>query len=587
MTSLKEQWKQHIVAALRQIAMEKGATSGDVDASQLLLEVPPRAELGDLASPLFPFARLLRMAPAAIAAEVVQRLSGVPGGTCEQAGPYINIRYDQAAVIGEVLAQVRRQGDSYGHTDELADQRIMVEFSCPNTNKPLHLGHLRNDILGESLSRILAANGADVRKVNLINDRGVHICKSMLAYRKFGNSATPQSEGIKSDHFVGQYYVRFNQWAKEDPTAETQARDMLNAWEAGDPEVIELWQQMNQWAIDGIVKTYERTGISFDAIYYESRTYLSGRSEVLRGLQEGVFYRDADGSVWVDLEEINLDKKVLLRADGTSLYLTQDIGTAIARHNDWPFDRLVYVVASEQRYHFVVLFHVLQKLGLQWGSNLSHLAYGMVNLPDGKMKSREGTVVDADELIAGLERMAAEEIRAKGREQDVGDVAAVSADVALGALHYYLLQVNPVKDMVFDPKESISFNGNTGPYLQYTGARISSMLRKLEATGGASLLSSGAVDTSLLGESLEWELAKRIGEFPECVRTAARQYSPSVITGYLYDLAKTFSRYYHDYPIVIEKDDALRCARTELATAVVTTLRNGCRLIAVPFLDVM
>ena len=590
MTTMRDRWKTEIVQTLHAMALDKGLSNADVSEDMVALETPPRPDLGDLAVPLFPFAKLFRAAPAAVAAEAASRLGGSDIGSCEAAGPYLNIRYSRSAVVREVLEAVMHEGDHFGRTDDLSAQRIMIEFSCPNTNKPLHLGHLRNDILGESLSRILAANGAEVRKVNLINDRGVHICKSMLAYQRFGNGVTPESEGVKSDHFVGAYYVRYNQWAKEDGDADGLAREMLQKWEAGDAEVMALWQQMNRWAIDGISETYRRTGISFDDIYYESKTYLSGRDEVLRGLEEGVFYREDDGSVWVDLEEINLDKKVLLRGDGTSLYLTQDIGTAIARHGDWPFHRLIYVVASEQRYHFAVLFHVLQKLGMEWGKDLFHLAYGMVNLPDGKMKSREGTVVDADELIAGLERMAAEEIRAKGREEEVGDVGRTAGDVALGALHYYLLQVNPIKDMVFDPRESISFNGNTGPYLQYTGARISTMLRKLVHAGSDSAVSdsTGAeVDYGLLREDLEWELVKQIANFSDAVRTAGRQYSPSVLTGYLYELAKTFSRYYHDHPIAIEKDHAVRAARVALARAVVQVLRNGCELIAVPFLHVM
>ncbi len=587
MSDYRDELRQKIAAALRTLAAELGASEEEITPDSVQLEVPPRPEMGDIAAPMFPFARLLKTAPPRIASRVTELLNAAEGPTCEQAGPYLNIRLDRPSHIAGVIGRVLEDGDAYGRTKDLAGTRVMVEFSCPNTNKPLHLGHLRNDILGESVARILAANGAEVRKVNLINDRGIHICKSMLAYRTFGDGATPESEGVKSDHFVGRYYVRFNDWAKEDSNAEAEARDMLQRWEKGEPEVLELWQLMNRWAIEGIWKTYDRTGISFDEVYYESRTYLSGRDEVLRGLEQGVFYREEDDSVWVDLEEINLDKKVLLRGDGTSLYLTQDIGTAIARHQDWPFDRLIYVVASEQRYHFMVLFHVLKKLGMEWAENLYHLAYGMVNLPEGKMKSREGTVVDADDLIAGLEDMAVQEIKDKGRESEVGNVPATAADVALGALHYYLLQVSPNKDMVFDPRESISFNGNTGPYLQYTGARIASMLRKAAADPDNAALQSTEFDPTLLTGTEEWELARRLGDFPDAVAQAGRLYSPAILAGYLYDVAKTFSRYYHDHPIAVEKDLPTRAARLALARAVSQVMRNGCALIGVPFLEVM
>ncbi len=588
MNNIRQELKQIIAEQLRALAADAGVDSQAIDAASVQLEIPPRPEMGDLAVPLFPFARVLRQAPAAIAAALLPRIvQALPGCTLEQAGAYINVHLDRAALGRGIIERVLQEKERYGCTEELSGTRVMIEFSCPNTNKPLHLGHLRNDILGESVARILQANGAEVRKVNLINDRGVHICKSMLAYRRFGNDATPESEGIKSDHFVGKYYVCFNQWAKEDPDAEAQARTMLQQWENGDPDVLELWKLMNGWAVEGIWETYRRTGVSFDEVYYESQTYRAGRDEVLRGLEQGVFSRHQDGSIWIDLEPIGLDKKVLLRGDGTSLYLTQDIGTAIARHHDWPFDRLIYVVASEQRYHFTVLFHVLKQLGMPWADSLFHLAYGMVNLPEGKMKSREGTVVDADDLIARLEEMAVQEIRSKGREEEVGDVQATGADVALGALHYYLLQVTPGKDMVFDPKESISFNGNTGPYLQYSGARISSMLRKASVDAQEQALSDEPIDAGLLSTAEEWELIKRLAEFPEIVGLAGRQHSPSIVTGYLYEVAKTFSRYYHDHPIAVEKELPTRAARLALTRAVAQTLRNGCRLVGIPFLEVM
>ena len=448
----------------------------------------------------------------------------------------MNVRLDRPAVTAEVLDIVSREGDAWGRSDGLAGKRYFVEFSCPNTNKPLHIGHLRNDALGESLSRILAAAGAEVLKANLINDRGVHICKSMLAYQRFGAGATPESAGVKGDHFVGDWYVRYHKLSQEDPEAEEEVRAMLRRWEEGDPATRELWRRMNDWVMEGISETYRRTGIGFDRTYRESELYTIGRDIVLDGLARGLFEREADGSVWVDLTAEGLDREVLLRSDGTSLYLTQDIGLAIHRAKDWPFDRLIYVVASEQRRHFQVLFHVLARLGFDRPERLHHLAYGMVHLPEGKMKSREGTVVDADDLLDELERMAAEEIRAKERDEDVGDLSATSRDIALGALHYWLLATSPQKDMTFDPKESLSFNGNTGPYLQYTGARIRSMLRKFDER--RERYAAGRARPELLSLPVEWEIVKSAALFPETVAVAARDLSPSNVAVHLFELSK-------------------------------------------------
>ncbi|MFA6706677.1 MAG: arginine--tRNA ligase, partial [Sphaerochaetaceae bacterium] len=482
-------------------------------------------------------------------------------------------------------AAVENHKERYGHNDSLAHKRIMVEFSCPNTNKPLHLGHLRNDAIGQSVAAILKANGADVRKVNLINNRGVHICKSMLAYQKFSQGETPQSSGLKGDHLVGTYYVRFAQWEKEDPSALDQAQAMLKAWEQGDEHIIELWNKMNTWTIEGIEETYKKTGITFDQYYYESDTYKLGKDKVLAGLEKGVFYRQEDGSIWIDLAEIALDKKVLLRKDGTSLYLTQDIGTAIARHEDWPFDSLIYVVANEQSYHFKVLFYVLQKLGYEWASDLHHLSYGMVNLPEGKMKSREGTVVDADDLIDELSEMALAEIKAKEREEEVGDAQKTSSAIALGALHYYLLQVNPLKDMIFNPADSLSFTGNTGPYLQYMGARICSMLRKYREAGA--IVDHINFDGSLLVLEEERALVKLIARFGETVEKAAAELDPSVIASYLYELSRLFSKYYHDHPVLKAPEPSLIKARLTLSAMVLQVLRNAFSLIGIPFLETM
>jgi arginyl-tRNA synthetase len=572
-------WKPRVLDALATV----GGDTVDRTALEetLLIETPPETEKGDIAFPMFPYARLLRKNPTQIAAGVVEALRSADGmdGRVEAAGPYVNVFLARAPIASEVINQVLSAGDSYGNGVALAGERVMIEFSCPNTNKPLHLGHLRNDALGESVARMLSAAGAEVRKVNLINDRGIHICKSMLAYQEFGNGSSPEKEGRKSDHFVGDYYVRYAQWEKEDQGAEARARAMLKAWEDGDEQTHQLWLTMNGWAIGGIEETYRRTGISFDQTYFESQTYRLGRDEILKGLEQGVFYRDDAGTVWVDLTDIDLDKKVLLRGDGTSLYLTQDIGTAIRRHEDWPFDRLIYVVASEQRYHFQVLFEVLRRLEKPWATNLHHLAYGMVNLPEGKMKSREGTVVDADDLIDRLRDLAAEEIRAKGRDEHVDDVASTAEKIALAALHYYLLQTGPVKDMVFNPEESLSFSGNTGPYLQYLGARVSSMLKKQDAPEVVGEFEPQAEE--------EWQLVHRLAGYPQLVVDAARAHNPSMVAGYLYDTAKVFSRFYHDHPIAVAEDPAVRTFRLGLSQAVMTVIRHGLGLLNIPFVDAM
>jgi arginyl-tRNA synthetase len=603
MFDLKESWKRRVAGALNQVIRDAGL-QGAVDASQVVAEVPPQPELGDLGFPMFGFARLLRMPPPRIAQAVAAALEGLPreegvsGGSFDAQGPYLNVRLNRGEAAAAVLDRVLENpaGDfNFGRPGVLTGSRIMVEFSSPNTNKPLHLGHLRNDVLGESVSRILAACGAEVRKVCIINDRGVHICKSMLAYQEEGQGKTPESEGVKSDHFVGDWYVKFHEMSRKDPSAEERAQAMLRQWEAGDPGVVDLWRKMKDWTVEGIKETYRRTGVSFDQYYNESETYLRGRDEVLKGLEGGIFYREADGSVWIDLTAENLDKKVLLRKDGTSLYITQDFGTAILRHQDWPFDRLVYVVGSEQQYHFQVLFSILEKLGFGWAKNLYHLSYGMVNLPEGKMKSREGTVVDADDLLDNLKELALREIREKDREEAVGNSGEVAEKVALGALHYYLLQVSPLKDMLFNPQESLSFTGNTGPYLQYMGARISSLLRKESrnppspgAAGSSGAAGSpGAAGPEPLSGDAEWELLKTLAAYPEAVKNAALRMDPSVLTAYLYELSKGFSRFYHDCPILGAEDPSIRAARLDLCRGVLRVLRDAMELVCIPFLEAM
>jgi len=615
MNDYKEPWKLCITDALNTLLKEAGADI--VTAEQVIAEIPPDPEMGDIGFPMFGFAKILRKGPPQIAAMVCERLASMEGiaGSCKAVGPYVNVRLDRGAVAKTVLADVLANGSvggadsegdafAFGRPGTLEGKKIMVEFSSPNTNKPLHLGHLRNDVLGESISRILAACGADLKKVCIINDRGIHICKSMLAYMDQGQGKTPESENIKSDHFVGDWYVSFNNTLKKETEdlmrekglkkeeAEAQApclaraQELLRKWEAGDTETEALWKRMNSWAIEGMKETYKRTGVSFDKYYFESDTWQLGKEEVLKGLERGLFHREPDGAVAVDLSAENLDKKILLRSDGTSIYITQDFGTAINRHKDWPFDRLIYVVGSEQQYHFKVLFILLDKMGYAWAKNLYHLSYGMVKLPEGKMKSREGTVVDADDLIDSLRDMALAEIKEKEREEKVGDPAETAEKIALGALHYYLLQAGPSKDMMFDPKESLSFNGNTGPYLQYMGARISSLqIRKGES--GVGSWESGNEVFSLLVSDPEWELVKTLAAYPQAINDAAASLDPSRLASYLYELSKGFSRFYHDCPILNTDNRELSAARLGLSQAVLRVLKDALNLICVPFLEAM
>ena len=580
MNDIKDIWTVRVLSSLETLAVKAGIESSGFK-ERLSVGKPPKSDMGDLSFPLFPFAKDFKKAPPAIAAELAEALGGKESGV-SAAGPYVNVRIDRSAAIASVLNAVDAAGENWGGGDELAGRKVMIEFSSPNTNKPLHLGHMRNDILGESCARIMKARGAEVLKVNLVNDRGVHICKSMLAYKKFGNGETPETLHVKSDRFVGDLYVKFSKWASEDQSAETLAQEMLQKWESGDEEIRNLWETMNDWALSGIEKTYRRTGVSFDRIYRESNTYMLGKEQVLSGLKKGVFYKHEDGSVRFDMSEIGLDTKVMLRSDGTSVYMTQDLGTAISRHEDWPFDQLIYVVGSEQEYHFRVLFHALSKLGYPWAEKLRHLSYGMVNLPEGKMKSREGTVVDADDLIDSLASMALAEIREKGREDFLDDAESTAEKIAIAALHYFLLQVTPTKDMIFNPKDSLSFNGNTGPYLQYMVARVTGLTAKAPKE-----IESADVDASLLVRDDEWELCRRIAEFPELVFRAADKLDPSLLAAGLYDIARDFSRYYHDVPIAKADGIPLAAARMSLAKAVLATLKSGFKLLNIPYIEAM
>ncbi len=607
MADAKETCRTIIAAALNDFIKEKDPQAETVAPESIVVQNAPNPEMGDLGAPMFAFAKALRMAPPQIAAGLVEKITDKSLGEFIAVGPYVNVKLDKSGAASPILKAIKSQGDSYGSTGSdgkkpLAGRRVMIEFSSPNTNKPLHLGHVRNDALGESVSRILKAAGADVYKVDLINNRGVHICKSMLAYKLFHEAKgdTPESLGMKGDHFVGQCYVEFDKYLKGEkdkpetahPEANQMAEDMLIKWEAGDPEVHALWEKMNGWTFDGVKETYKRTGISFDKYYFESETYLKGKDEIMKGLEKGVFFKAEDGSVRIDVTDVvgkgkdgNNQEKVLLRKDGTSVYITQDIGTAISRHDDWAFNQLVYVVASEQNYHFKVLFHILKKLGFDWADKLFHLSYGMVNLPSGRMKSREGTVVDADNLVDSLHADALAAIKERGRDEEVGDADDVAEKVALGALHYYILQATPVKDMLFNPAESLSFNGNTGPYLQYMGARINSILAKA-AEAGVTEDSSEAAVALLSGED-EWALIKTLGDYPNVIAKAAENLDPSLVAAYVYEVAKLFSKFYQNCSIVNAENKQLAGARLYLASCTLQVIKNAMNLVLVPYLERM
>ena len=473
----------------------------------------------------------------------------------------------------------------------------MIEYSSPNTNKPLHLGHIRNNLLGYSISEILKATGNRVLKTNIVNDRGIHICKSMLAWKRWGNGETPESSGKKGDHLIGDYYVKFDQEykkelaeleasgltrkeAEERSSLMAEAREMLRKWEAGDMETVSLWEMMNTWVYAGFDETYKALGVDFDKIYYESQTYLEGKEKVLEGLEKGVFYKKEDSSVWADLTADGLDEKLLLRADGTSVYMTQDIGTAKLRFDDYPIDKMVYVVGNEQNYHFQVLSLLLDKLGFAFGKGLVHFSYGMVELPEGKMKSREGTVVDADDLIAEMVQTAKETSKELGKLDKCTETEAdeIAKTVGLGALKYFILKVDPRKNMVFNPKESIDFNGNTGPFIQYTYARIQSVLRKAD-----SLMTAfpEIVDLSTPITEKEEDLIQLLTEFPAIVQEAANTFSPAVIANYLYDLVKEYNQFYHDYSILREENEKIKHFRLVLSNNVGRVVKTGFSLLGI------
>ena len=545
----------------------------------------------------FPLLKISHKNPEVTAQEIgayLQEHCTLVSGTQVVKG-FLNLSIAPAAWIEDFNAI--RSDKAFGHKQASADAPfVMVEYSSPNTNKPLHLGHVRNNLLGYSIARILEASGNRVFKTNIVNDRGIHICKSMLAWQRWGNGATPESTGKKGDHLIGDFYVLFDKHYKAELTAlmaegktkeeaeaasplMAEARAMLRRWEDGDEEIRTLWSMMNSWVYAGFDETYKRMGVSFDEIYYESETYLLGKGEVLRGLEEGKFVQDPDGSVWADFTDEGLDRKILFRSDGTSVYITQDIGTAKMRFDKHPIDKMVYVVGNEQEYHFKVLSLLLDRLGYAFGKGLVHFSYGMVELPDGKMKSREGTVVDADDLMdemTATARAIAEE-QGKAKDMTAEEANEVARRVGLGSLKYFILKVDPRKNMTFNPKESIDFNGNTGSFIQYTYARIRSLIRKSE-DAGITLPSSFA---GLTISTKEQELIAKIAEYAEAVTEAARTYSPAVIANYVYDLVKEYNQFYHDFSILKEENEELRAFRLALSEVVARTIASGFALLGI------
>ena len=572
-----------------------GAGAGD----DLLQIQKTRKEFeGDFTLVVFPLAKISRLSPEQTARELgeylVREIDAVTGFNVIKG--FLNLTIapaEWAARLDAIHGE-----ENYGFAEPGPDaETVVIEYSSPNTNKPLHLGHIRNNLLGFSLSRICAAAGAKVIRTNIVNDRGIHICKSMLAWLRYGNGRTPASEGMKGDHFVGDYYVLFEKKLKEqieplvaagstpDEARENaplmlEARQLLVKWEAGDPDTVHLWQMMNSWVYEGFDVTYRALGVEFDRIYYESDTYKIGKEIVLRSLSEGHLIRREDGSVWIDLTADKLDQKLLLRSDGTAVYMTQDLGTATIRYNDYRFDRHIYVVGNEQNYHFQVLALTLLRMGYDWAKGLHHFSYGMVELPEGKMKSREGTVVDADDLIAEMTATAEEMSQELGKLTGYSDAEKknICRQIGLGALKYYILKVDPRKNMTFNPKESIDFNGNTGPFIQYTYARIRSVLKKAEDTGVT--FAAGTAET-VIPNSKEISVIKLLNDFPSLVKEAASELSPALIANYCYDLAREFNQFYHDYSILGEGDENLRSFRLRMSELTGRVLEKGLFLLGI------
>ena len=561
---------------------------------------------GHLTLVVFPFLKMSKKGPEQTAQEIGEylKVNDPAVAAFNVIKGFLNLTIASATWI-ELLNEIQAD-ERYGLVQVTdASPLVMIEYSSPNTNKPLHLGHVRNNLLGNALANIVAANGNKVVKTNIVNDRGIHICKSMLAWKKYGNGETPETSGKKGDHLVGDYYVSFDKHykaevkelmakftaqgmsddeAKAKAEAESplmqEAREMLVKWEAGDPEVRGLWEMMNNWVYAGFDETYKKMGVSFDKIYYESNTYLEGKEKVMEGLEKGFFYKKEDGSVWADLTAEGLDHKLLLRGDGTSVYMTQDIGTAKLRFADYPINKMIYVVGNEQNYHFQVLSILLDKLGFEWGKSLVHFSYGMVELPEGKMKSREGTVVDADDLMEEMIATAKETSQELGKldgltQEEADDIARI---VGLGALKYFILKVDARKNMTFNPKESIDFNGNTGPFIQYTYARIQSVLRKAAESG---IVIPEQIPAGIELSEKEEGLIQMVADFAAVVKQAGEDYSPSIIANYTYDLVKEYNQFYHDYSILREENEAVKVFRIALSANVAKVIRLGMNLLGI------
>ena len=563
--------------ASRAVQAVKALYGADVEQGVMQIGPTRKDFEGDYTLVVFPLLRISRKAPAATAQEIGEWLTA----NCPEISSFNAVQGFLNLCLSniywrEVLEEVT--SDPGFGTLPSTGRRVMVEFSSPNTNKPLHLGHIRNNLLGAGVSELLKAAGDDVIKVTLVNDRGVHICKSMYAWEKLFDGATPESTGIKGDHLVGDCYVAYAKLEKEHPEVIDDVHQMLIKWEEGDPQVRALWEKMNGWVFDGFEQTYKALGISFDRTYYEHDTYLLGKELVQKGLDMGVFVRDPDGSVWCDLTSDGLDRKLLLRSDGTSVYMTQDLGTAERRFSEYKLDSHVYVVGDEQNYHFQVLKLVLRKLGFEWADQIFHLSYGMVELPEGKMKSREGTVVDADDLIEKMYQEAKATSEESGKLEGIADEEKerLYRMIGLGALKYFILKVDPKKKMLFNPKESIDFNGNTGPFIQYTHARICSILRKASESG----IQAGIAPDAVLSPK-EIRLVKLIATYPQKVGEAAAAYSPALIANFAYDLAKEFNQYYHETPVLKEPDGVLLSMRLALIDTLASTLRKATGILGI------
>ena len=596
--------EQQLTAAV--VAALKALYGQDVNEAQVQLQKTKKEFEGHLTLVVFPFLRMSKKKPEDTAQEIGQYLKENTNVVADfnVIKGFLNLTIDASQWI-ELLNDIHADA-KYGFIPQTEESPlVMIEYSSPNTNKPLHLGHVRNNLLGWSVSQIAEANGNRVVKTNIVNDRGIHICKSMLAWLKYGNGETPESTGKKGDHLIGDYYVAFDKHfraevkelmekfmaegmneeeakarAEKESPLMNEAREMLVKWEHNDPEVRALWRKMNEWVYAGFDETYKALGVSFDKIYYESETYLEGKEKVMEGLEKGLFYRREDGSVWADLTKEGLDEKLLLRSDGTSVYMTQDIGTAKLRFQDFPINKMIYVVGNEQNYHFQVLSILLDKLGFEWGKDLVHFSYGMVELPNGKMKSREGTVVDADELVEEMIRQARATADEAGKFGDMSEEEKqeVARIVGMGALKYFLLKVDARKNMLFNPAESIDFNGNTGPFIQYTYARIRSILRKATDAG---IQLPAALPTHVELSTKEEEIIQHIADFAAVVRQAGQDFSPSAIANYCYELVKEYNQFYHDFSILREEDENKKLFRLVLSANVAKIVRLGMSLLGI------